>query len=148
MPNVASNSNVPDHSFNPQLSVCAGCHMPAPTKFNMGGWRDGHQERDDRPPTGFERQGWLTRATAPPYTPLTDPDGGAGQVGDGNWADDNPLPGVTLTAAQAGALYNYLIISRGGAYGVHDPLYKGQLLYDSYEAVTGGAPPTYSAGRP
>jgi hypothetical protein len=148
MPNVTSNANVPDHSFNPQLSVCASCHMPAPTNFDVGGGETVIKSAMTDLQRALNNQGWLTRATAPPYTPLTDPDGGAGQVGDGNWADDNPLPGVTLTAAQAGALYNYLIISRGGAYGVHAPLYEGQLLYDSYEAVTGGAPPTYSAGRP
>ena len=57
-------------------------------------------------------------------------------------------PGVTLTAAQAGALYNYILVARGGAYGVHNPLYEEQLLYDSYMAVTGSAPPAFPSGRP
>jgi hypothetical protein len=92
--------------------------------------------------------GWLTRAASAPYTPLTDPDGGGGTVGDGNWATDQPTPGYSLTGDQAGALYNYILVARGGAYGVHNPLYEKELLYDSYVAVTGSAPPTFPSGRP
>jgi hypothetical protein len=58
------------------------------------------------------------------------------------------MPGVTLTAAQAGAMYDYILVARGGAYGVHNPLYEKQLMYDSYEAVTGNPPPTFISGRP
>jgi hypothetical protein len=53
-----------------------------------------------------------------------------------------------LTAAQAGAHYNYILVARGGAYGVHNPLYVKELLYDSYKAVTGNPPPTFPSGRP
>jgi hypothetical protein len=53
------------------------------------------------------------------------------------------MPGVTgLTADQAGALYNYLILARGSAGGVHNPIYVRQLVYDSVLAVTGSAPAT------
>ena len=79
---------------------------------------------------------------------MTDPDGGNGNVGDGQWAADLTTPGVTLTADQAGALYNYILVARGGAYGVHNPLYEKELLYDSYVAVTGNPPPTFPSGRP
>jgi hypothetical protein len=96
----------------------------------------------------LNEQGWLTRASSAPYVPLTDPDGGGGNVGDGEWATDLTTPGVTLTSAQAGALYNYILVARGGAYGVHNPLYEKELLYDSYVAVTGGPPPTFPSGRP
>jgi len=149
MPNAASNSNVPDHSFNPQLSVCASCHTPAPTSFDVGGGEaviKGALTDLERALNGL---GWLTRSSSAPYAPLTDPDGGGGEVGDGNWTNDNPMPGQTLTADQAGALYNYLLVARGGAFGVHNPLYEEQLVYDSFvAAMPGQVPPTFSSGRP
>lgn len=150
MPDVASNANVPDHSFNPRLSVCAnsGCHTPAPTDFNVSGGEATVQGELTELERTLNNQGWLTRASSAPYAPLTDPDGGNGNVGDGQWGADQPMPGVTLTAAQAGALYNYILVARGGAYGVHNPLYEKELLYDSYVAVTGNPPPTFPSGRP
>jgi hypothetical protein len=150
MPDVASNSSVPNHSFNPQLSVCAtsGCHAPAPTDFNVSGGEATVQGELTDLERALNNQGWLTRSSSGPYAPLTDPDGGGGNVGDGTWATDLPIPGVTLTAAQAGALYNYILVARGGAYGVHNPLYVKELLYDSYEAVTGNPPPSFPSGRP
>jgi hypothetical protein len=150
MPNVASNANVPDHSFNPRLSVCAtsGCHTPAPMDFNVAGGEATVQGELTDLERALNNQGWLTRSASAPYAPLTDPDGGGGNVGDGQWTADQPTPGVTLTADQAGALYNYLLVARGGAYGVHNPLYEKELLYDSYYAVTGGPPPTFPTSRP
>ncbi len=47
------------------------------------------------------------------------------------------LDGGLLTQDQAGALYDYILVARGGASGVHNPKYIGQLLYDSYYALTG-----------
>ena len=44
---VADNSNVPDHSFDPQLSACLGCHAGA-TSFDVNGLRDGHPGRAHR----------------------------------------------------------------------------------------------------
>jgi hypothetical protein len=87
--------------------------------------------------TTFNAAGLLTRASAAPYTPLS-----STELGDGNWSQDLPVPGgtiggVLLTQDQAGALYNYLVVSRGGAYGVHNPIYTAQILYDSYFAVAG-----------
>ena len=35
------------------------------------------------------------------------------------------LDGGLLTQDQAGALYNYILVARGGAYGVHNPKYIG-----------------------
>ncbi len=150
MPDVATNSNVPDHSFNPQLKVCgtAGCHAPAPTDFNVAGGEATVQGELTDLERAMNNLGWLTRATSAGYAPLTDPDGGGGSVGDGNWANDQPTPGYSLTGDQAGALYNYILVARGGAYGVHNPLYEKELLYDSYVAVTGSAPPTFPSGRP
>jgi hypothetical protein len=148
MPDVASNSNVPDHAFNPQLAVCAGCHTPAPTSFDVAGGQSVVQGALTDLERALNNQGWLTRSASAPYAPLTDDDAGTGEVGDGNWANDLSFPGVTLTAAQAGALYNYFIVARGGAFGVHNPLYEEQLLYDSYVAVVGTPPPTFPVSRP
>jgi hypothetical protein len=132
---IADNSNVPDHSFNPQLSACLGCHAGA-TSFDINGFETDVQSAMTQIETFFNGQGLLTRATAAPYTPLT-----TAELGDGNWAEDLPLPGGTidgglLTQDQAGALYNYLLVARGGAYGVHNPKYIGEILYDSYAALS------------
>jgi hypothetical protein len=136
MVNVADNSNVPDHSFNPNLSACLSCHATA-TNFNVNGFQSQIQAALTQIETWFNSEGFLTRATSAPYAPLT-----SAQLGDGNWAEDNPVPGATidgglLTQAQAGALYDYILVARGGASGVHNPKYIAQLLYDSYYALSG-----------
>ena len=35
-----------------------------------------------------------------------------------------------------------LLLARGSANGVHNPLYTRELLFDSYKAITGSAPPS------
>jgi hypothetical protein len=135
MVNVADNDNVPDHSFNPSLTACLGCHATA-TNFNINGFQSQVQSALTQIETTFNTAGLLTRATAPPYTPLT-----TAELGDGDWSQDQPVPGgmidgALLTQDQAGALYNYLVLSRGGASGVHNPTYIAQLLYDSYFSLT------------
>jgi hypothetical protein len=140
---VADNSNVPDHSFAPNLSACLTCHA-GNTSFNVNGFQGDVQSALTAIETWFSGQGFLTRADAAPYTLLT-----AAQLGDGNWAEDEPVPGATLdggllTQNQAGVLYNYILVARGGDYGVHNPRYIGQLLYDSYQAlVPGGSLPGF-----
>jgi hypothetical protein len=136
MVNVADNSNVPDHSFNPNLSACKQCHATA-TTFDVNGFESQIQAAMTEIETWFNSQGFLTRATAAPYVPLT-----PAQLGDGNWAKDLPTPGASfdgglLTQDQAGALYNYILVARDGASGVHNPKYVAQLLYDSYNALAG-----------
>jgi hypothetical protein len=133
---VADNSNVPDHSFTPNLSACKSCHATA-TTFDVNGFESEIQAAMTQIETWFNAQGLLTRASAAPYTTLT-----VAQLGDGNWAQDEPVPGAALeggllTQDQAGALYDYILVARGGAYGVHNPKYIGQILYDSYFALTG-----------
>jgi hypothetical protein len=150
MVNVVDNGNVPDHSFTPQVSACVGCHAGA-TSFNVNGFESQIQGALTQIETYLNGQGLLTRAAAAPYTPLT-----AAQIGDGNWAQDQPVPGGSigggptdggtpeggaagsgvLTQDQAGAIYNYILVTRGGAYGVHNPKYIAQLLYDSYFSLT------------
>ncbi len=136
MVSVADNSNVPDHSFTPHLSACLGCHAGT-TTFNINSFQSNVHSAMNQFETYFQQM--LTRATAAPYTPLL-----TTQIGDGNWADDQPIPGATIngvlmTADQAGALYNYILIARGSGSGVHNPKYVAQLLEDSYAALTNGA---------
>jgi hypothetical protein len=136
MIDMTDNRNVADHSFNPNLLACAGCHASA-TTFDVNGFQSQVQGALTQIETWLNAQGILTRATAAPYTTLT-----AAQLGDGNWGDDEPVPGATIAGAlltqdQAGALYNYILVARGGAYGVHNPVYIAQILYDSYNALTG-----------
>jgi hypothetical protein len=143
---VADNSMVPDHSFAPNLSACKSCHATA-TTFDVNGFESDVKAAMTQIETWFNTQGLLTRASAAPYTPLT-----VAQLGDGNWADDEPVPGAgleggLLTQDQAGALYDYILVARGGAYGVHNPKYIGQILYDSYAALT-GLPLTAFPSRP
>jgi hypothetical protein len=148
MVSVAENSNVADHSFTPQLSACLGCHAGA-SSFDVSGFETDVQSALTVMETFLNAQGLLTRAsaaaaTAPFYPPLT-----GAQLGDGNWSQDNPVPGAslgggTLTEDQAGGIYNYILISRGGAYGVHNPKYIGELLYDSYVAVAGAPLPGFA----
>jgi hypothetical protein len=148
MVTVAANSGVPDHSFTPQLSACLNCHAGA-TNFDVNGFETDIKAGLTEMETFLNGQGLLTRAsaaaaTAPFYPPLT-----TAQIGDGNWSQDNPVPGGSLdggllTQDQAGAIYNYILIARGGAYGVHNPKYIGELLYDSYAAVSGSTLPGFA----
>jgi len=135
MVSVAENGNVPDHSFNPQIAACRQCHAGA-TTFNINDFESQIQSAMTEIETYLSGQGLLTRASAPPYAPLD-----SSQLGDGNWNLDLPIPGGTLeggllTQDQAGALYNYILVARGGAYGIHNTKYIAQLLYDSYFALT------------
>jgi hypothetical protein len=148
MVTVTANSNVPDHSFNPQLTACKSCHATA-TSFNVNGFESQIQGAMTEIETWLNGQGLLTRAAAAPFTPLT-----SAQLGDGNWEQDEPVPGGSiggvaadggvvdggspagLTQDQAGAIYNYILVARGAAFGVHNPKYTAQLLYDSYFALT------------
>ena len=144
---VADNGNVPDHSFNPLVSVCTQCHAGAKT-FDVSSFESQTRQTLTQIETFLNGQNALTRSTAAPYQPL-DP----AQLGDGNWNEDQPMPGATINGAamtqdQAGALYNYLLVARGGAYGVHNPVYVAELLYDSCVALTGGPPLVNQDGRP
>jgi hypothetical protein len=136
MVTVADNSNVPDHSFNPSLQACLPCHAGA-TTFDVNGFQSQVESAMTQIETWLNAEGLLTRANAAPYTPLT-----ADELGDGNWSTDQPVPGSTiegglLTQNQAGALYDYVLVARGGASGVHNPIYIAQILYDSYQALAG-----------
>lgn len=139
MPEVDANQGIGDHSFAPKLSACSrgGCHSN-PTSFDIEGRQTDMfaNLRDLR--TALNGKGYLTRAEAEPYDALT-----PAQVADANFALDQPNAKLSgLEAKVAGAIYNYLLIARGGAGGIHNPIYVRQLIYDSYYAVMNAAPPT------
>ncbi len=131
-----SNEGIGNHSFAPQLSSCksAGCHVNA-VSFDVIGGQTEMKNRLRQLRT--ELRDWLTRSGSAPYDGLTD-----AQIADENFAEDKVRPGTTgLTKDEAGAVYNYLLIARGGAGGIHNPLYVKQLIFDSYRAVTNMNPP-------
>lgn len=136
MPEVEANSGVGDHSFYPRLSTCqqSTCHQ-GETSFNVGGQQAIMMESIQELREELNDRGWLTRSDGD--EPLT-PD----ELEDRLFAEDHVRPATGLTGDEAGALYNYLILARGAAGGVHNPVYVRQLVYDSYFALTGQAPAT------
>jgi hypothetical protein len=140
MPRAAGvNQGIGDHSFYPQLSACqkSGCHSTT-TSFNVAGGQAFVKNALKELRVALNANGWLTRSAAAPYGTLTPT-----EEADEQFTADMPKPlasNVTLTADQAGALYNYLLIVRGSGMGVHNPVYVRQLIYDSIQAVTGMAP--------
>lgn len=133
MPPVASNQGVPNHSFYPQVSVCQNCHADAGGFTSIG---DGDVAKALAAVQGaLISKGWLT------------PGVGAGTPA----PTDAPATASGLTADQAGALYNYILVVRGGGgpWGAHNPYYEQELLWDSYVAITGSNPTTFiSHNRP
>ena len=142
MPAVTENRGVPDHSFAPRLSACQGCHAGA-TSFDISSGQTTIKTAMLQFEMALNNAGYLTRSVAATYLTLQPT-----ELGDGNFDLDQPRPwGSPLTAAQAGALYNYILIARGGASGVHNPTYIKQLLVDSYNSLP-GVLPTLALSRP
>jgi Collagen triple helix repeat (20 copies) len=146
---VASNDGIGNHSFAPQLATCTtnGCHATA-TSFDVGGRQTDMLGTLRQLRTVLNTKGWLTRAENTGSTELR-PE----QLSDARFALDVSRPEAArpspapLTAKEAGALYNYLLIARGGAGGIHNPLYVRQLMFDSYKALTDN-PPAGTPARP
>jgi hypothetical protein len=138
MGSVEENAGIGDHSFAPALSTCksSGCHTSA-TSFDVIGAQTAMKNSLRELRSALNDEGWLTRADATVDGPLTAP-----QIADENFAEDAPRAVSGLSAASAGAVYNYLLVARGGAGGIHNPLYVRQLIFDSYFAVVGSAPPS------
>jgi len=139
MPKVDSNAGVGNHSFYPQLSTCqkSGCHTTA-TSFDVGGGQSAMKGGIQELRVALNDLGWLTRTAASPYAALAEAD-----LADQAYQEDKVRPGATgLTADQAGALYNYLLLARGSGGGTHNPIYVRQLIFDSVRALTGDAPAT------
>jgi hypothetical protein len=129
MPPVAENMGIGDHSFYPQLSVCtSGCHSTA-TDFDVAG---GQTDVKIKLQSLRVKLNSLLLLTRDGVNKLTDDD-----LADEEFAEDEALPKSDVDATTAGALYNYFVMARGSALGVHNPNYTGEILYDSIEAIHG-----------
>ena len=131
-----------NHSFYPQVAACTSCHAGA-TSFDINGGEGQIKAALFELQKALDDAGYLTRGTVAPYPSLQ-----PSERTDAHFELDHTRPGggaeggaSHLTADQAGALYNYILVARGGALGVHNPKYAKQLIFDSYVAIT-GLPPT------
>jgi hypothetical protein len=143
MPTVAANSSYVDHSFRANLTVCKTCHSSA-TSFDVNGGQATVTKGLVELQAALNTAGYLSRGTTAGSPALT-----ATELGK-DFALDKVravTPPVSVNADTAGALYNYLLVARGGAHGVHNPTYIKQLLWDSILLVK-GANPTFIAARP
>ena len=139
MPGIEANRGIGDHSFAARVSTCttAGCHTQA-KNFDVGGGKSAMTAGIQELRVALNANGWLTRNESAPYAPLATSD-----LADIQFSLDLTMPGVTgLTGDQAGAVYNYLLLARGAAGGVHNPLYVRELIFDSVSSITGKAPAT------
>lgn len=152
MPKVAANGNYPDHSFRAQLSTCtaAGCHGAGTINTELSTSRGVFNAALQDLQRVLNNKGFLTRqSTTPPQGSPAAPVLTSTELADKQFTLDRVRnPGATLSADEAGALYDYLLVARGGARGAHNPFYIKQLIFDAYVAVkTGGDAPT-PAGIP
>ena len=143
MSDVPENGKSPDHSFYAKVNACTQCHSNA-TNFDISGGQSQVKAAIFELEKALNAAGYLSRGTSAPYGALA-----ASELADGEFQLDRARPGAgqdggnaSLTADQAGALYNYFIVARGGALGVHNPKYVRQLVFDSYVAITGKPPMT------
>lgn len=132
----ANNGMMPDHSFHPSITSCqaAACHAGA-TSFDVLAGQSTVRAAMGELQGLLNTAGALTRDSSSPYGPLA-----GNQLTDGHYEEDHARPGANLTQDQAGALYNYFLIAAGGDWGVHNPRYVKELLYDSVFALKGAAP--------
>ncbi len=150
MQGVATNKGVPDHTMQPALAYCKTCHTTyTGTSYNVQSGQSAVRLALTELQAALNAKGLLTRSEAKPYQPLS-PE----ELADSNFALDRTRPGSnpdgtdqTIDAATAGAVYNYLIIARGGDFGVHNPTYTKQLLWDSIKQIK-GTNPTSMTSRP
>jgi formate-dependent nitrite reductase cytochrome c552 subunit len=129
MPPVADNMGIGDHSFQPQLSACNNCHANL-TNFDVNGAQTQTKAELQTLRVTLNNLSLLTRDGT---NPLTNDD-----LSDQDFDLDEALPqSAPVLADTAGALYNYFLMGRASAFGVHNPKYVSQILYDSIKAVDG-----------
>ncbi len=144
MPDDTGNADYPNHSFYPQLSACQGCH-PGSTTFDNDGGQSTVVKGLFELQALLNTAGYLSRSTSTDGPVLT-----ADELKDGQFELDvartltKPL---SLTADQAGAFYNYLLVARSKDKGVHNNKYTQELLWDSITFLK-GASPTFISVRP
>lgn len=147
---VAENANVPDHTMKPKVAFCTTCHTQYKgTNFDIQGGQSTVKNALRELQAALNAAGMLTRSAGAPYVELSDT-----QLADGQFHLDkvrpNSGPGgahIQADAPTAGAVYNYLIVARGKDFGVHNPTYTKQLLWDSIRQIK-GTNPTSLPSRP
>jgi hypothetical protein len=150
MPPNAGNGNVPDHSMKPTVAVCKTCHTQyAGQTFDIQGGESLVIDALVELQVALNGAGLLTRSATAPYAALQ-PD----ELADHQFQLDLARPGsgdgganIVADADTAGALYDYILVARGGAFGVHNPTYTKQLLWDSIKKIK-GTNPTSLPARP
>ena len=133
-----------NHSFYPQLSGCniSGCHGSAPlTDFNHNSLQTNIKATLQ---ALREKLNGLLLLSRDGTIPLS-----SSELTDDNYALDKALTAKAatdlggrppVTGPVAGALYNYFVMSRGSGFGVHNPTYVKQVLYDSITQLGGTSP--------
>lgn len=147
MPKVAANGNYPDHSFRANLSTCTGtgCHSTAALTAELNTSKGVFTSAMTDLQRVLNAKGFLTRQTTSGAAPVLS----STELADKQFAlDKTRSPGGSLTADEAGALYNYLLVARGGALGAHNPFYTKQLIFDAYVAVRDVSDPATPAAIP
>ena len=143
----ANNGNVPDHSMKPNLAFCKTCHSGTLQTFDVQGGQSVVKNALFELQGLLNEKGMLTRATSAPYAPL-----GPDDLTDAQFNLDAVRPNsgdaganIVADAPTAGALYNYLIIARSKDFGVHNPTYAKQLLWDSISQIKKSKPDSLAA---
>ncbi|MGZ3421033.1 MAG: collagen-like triple helix repeat-containing protein [Polyangiales bacterium] len=145
---VVDNKNVPDHSMHPKIDYCKTCHTTyTGTNFDVQSGQSNVKKALAELQGLLNAKGLLTRSTAKPYAVLQ-PD----EIAGGAFDLDRTRPGAAADGTDlvidkdtAGALYNYIIIARSGDFGVHNPTYAKQLLWDSIKFLKGSNPASLSS---
>jgi hypothetical protein len=128
MPPLAANNGIGDHSFYPQLSACQQCHAGTQS-FDVLGGQTQVSGMLQRLRVALNDLGMLSRDGVNPLDEEA--------LADTDFALDEALPQPGVSGAIAGPLYNYFVMARGSALGVHNPSYTQQIVYDSIEGIGG-----------
>ena len=147
---VAANGNVPDHTMKPSLALCKTCHTQyTGNTFDVQGGQALVRRALRELQAALNAAGMLTRSSTAPYAALSEE-----ELADNQFHLDYVRPGgapgggnIVANGPTAGAVYNYLIVARSKDFGVHNPTYVKQLLWDSIRQVK-GADPTSLPSRP
>ncbi|MBI2395685.1 MAG: hypothetical protein HYV09_39330 [Deltaproteobacteria bacterium] len=139
-------ADLPDHSMIPQLTFCKTCHTTyTGSTYDIFGGQTVSRNLLKELQSLLNAKGLLTRSETAPYGALE-----PSMLTDGAYHLDRARPSVPATGGgttpnvvderTAGALYNYFVIARGRDFGIHNPLYSKQLLWDSINYIKGSAP--------
>jgi hypothetical protein len=121
MPPASIGNPYPNHSFKAKIKACNNCHNNEVEDFNYRNIQTNTKKLLTELQLLLNNLGVLTRGGN--GNPILV----EGELG-GNFDLDKSRPGVELSKNEAGVLYNYFLVVRGGAYGIHNPQYVTCLL--------------------